>query len=98
MLPVAAAPETIALAYGAGGVPTGSGLAAKSDGFKPPSASNVPLVAVVLAGVFGWVGRFAAYWIDVVACAGMKLFWNFSTVGTLPVGLPVLESTATPIR
>src|SRR5512140_1702963 len=48
------------------GVPTGSGLAAKSDGFRPPSASSVPLAAVVLAEVFGWVGRFAAYWIEVV--------------------------------
>ena len=55
-------------------------------------------VAVELATVFGWVGRLAAYWIEVVACAGMKLFWNCSTCGTLPVGLPVLGSTVTPIR
>ena len=30
--------------------------------------------------------------------AGMKLFWNCSTCGTLPSGLPVLGSTGTPIR
>ncbi|MET3328746.1 hypothetical protein ABIF54_005999 [Bradyrhizobium japonicum] len=65
-------------------MPTGSGLAWKSDGFRPPAASSVLLAAVELAAVFGWVGRFAAYWIEVVACAGMKLFWNFRTVATLP--------------
>ncbi|MGY4452450.1 hypothetical protein ACVWZR_007110 [Bradyrhizobium sp. i1.3.1] len=79
-------------------MPTISGLAAKSDGFRPPAASSVPLAAVELAPVFGTLGRFAAYWIEVVACAGMKLFWNFRTDATLPVGLPVLGSTVTPIR
>src|SRR3954467_543001 len=98
ILPVAAAPDVVAFAYGGGGVPTGSGLAAKSDGFSPPAASSVLVAAVVLATVFGWVGRLAAYWIDVVACAGMKLFWNFRTVATLPCGLPVFGSTVTPIK
>ena len=79
-------------------MPTGSGLAEKSDGLRPPAATSVPVAAVVLATVFGWVGRFAAYWIEVVACAGMKLFWNFRTVATLPCGLPVFGSTVTPIR
>src|ERR1700730_1912019 len=83
---------------GAAGVPPGKGLEAKSAGLMPPSAVRVPVVAVELAGVFGWVGRFAAYWIALVACAGMKLFWNCRTCGTLPVGLPVLGSTVTPIR
>src|SRR5882757_1857857 len=83
---------------GAAGVHTGKGLEAKSAGLSPPSATRVPVAADELAGVFGWVGRFAAYWMALVACAGMKLFWNCRTCGTLPVGLPVLGSTDTPIR
>src|SRR3954452_9575370 len=96
ILPVAAAPDVVAFAYGGGGVPTGSGLAAKSDGFSPPAASSVLVAAVVLATVFGWVGNFAAYWIEVVACAGMKLFWNLGTFPTLPCGLPIFGLTVTP--
>ena len=91
-------PVMVLSVYGAAGVPTGSGFEAKSAGLTPPAAVIVPFAAVVLAGVFGWVGRLAAYWIAVVACAGMKLFWNCRTCGTLPVGLPVLGSTVTPIR
>src|SRR5215470_4092925 len=77
--------------------PIGSGLLEKSAGLRPPVAVIVPVAAEVLAGVFGCVGRLAAYWTAVVACAGMKLFWNCRTAGTLPVGLPVLGSTVTPI-
>jgi len=79
-------------------VPTGKGFWLKSEGFKPPAANSVPAGAVLLAGVVGVVGRFAAYWMAVVACAGTKLFWNWSTSGTLPSGFPVLGSTLTPIR
>jgi hypothetical protein len=57
----AAAPVTVASPNGVGGVPTGKGFWLKSEGFKPPAANNVPAVAVVLAGVVGVVGRFAAY-------------------------------------
>jgi len=79
--------------------PVGSGFVArKSVGSRPPLASSEPADAVELACVLGWVGRFAAYWIEVVACAGTKLVWNCSTLATLPVGLPVFGSTATPIR
>ena len=95
---VAAEPVMVLSVKGAAGVPTGSGLEAKSAGLRPPSAVSVPDAAVELAGVFGWVGRFAPYWIALVACAGMKLFWNCRTCGTLPVALPVLGSTSTPIR
>src|SRR5882724_13447094 len=91
-------PVMVLSVYGAAGVPTGKGLEAKSAGLIPPAATRVPVAADELAGVFGWVGRLAAYWIALVACAGMKLFWNCRTCGTLPVGLPVLGSTDTPIR
>src|SRR5579872_4640014 len=86
------------LTKGGAGVPIGSGLPAKSAGLSPPSAVIVPGAAPALAGVDGVVGRFAEYVILVVACAGTKLFWNCRTVGTLPSGLPVFGSTATPIR
>ena len=33
-----------------------------------------------------------------VGCAGTKLFWNWSTCGTLPSGFPVFGSTVTPIK
>ena len=55
-------------------MPTGKGFWLKSDGFNPPAAVSVPAGAVLLAGVLGVVGRLAAYWMDVVACAGTKLF------------------------
>jgi hypothetical protein len=45
---------------GGAGEPIGKGLEAKSDGLMPPAAVSVPEAAPVLAGVFGWVGRFAA--------------------------------------
>ena len=44
----------------AGGVPTGSGLAAKSEGLRPPAARSVPVVAVELATVLGTDGKLAA--------------------------------------
>src|SRR5882724_335227 len=91
-------PVMVLSVYGAAGVPTGKGLEAKSAGLIPPAATRVPVAADELAGVIGWVGRLAAYWIALVACAGMKLFWNCRTWGTLPVGFPVFGSTDTPIR
>jgi hypothetical protein len=57
----AAEPVTVASPKGVGGVPTGKGFWLKSAGFKPPAANSVPAAAVVLAGVVGVVGRFAAY-------------------------------------
>src|SRR6266851_6943498 len=57
----AAAPVIVASPKGVAGVPTGKGFCAKSDGFKPPAANSVPAAAVLLAGVVGVVGRFAAY-------------------------------------
>ena len=91
----------VELSVGAGaGVPTTSGLkfVVKSEGFNPPAAVMVPAVAVELDSVVGTAGRLAAYCSVLVSCAGMKLFWNWSTCGTLPSGLPVLGSTGTPIR
>ena len=41
-------------------VPIASGLVAKSAALMPPAAVMVPAADVVLAGVFGWVGRLAA--------------------------------------
>ena len=55
-----AAPVAKALTGGAG-VPNGKGLEAKSEGLRPPPAVMVPACAPELAGVFGVVGRFAAY-------------------------------------
>ena len=52
---------------GTGGVPSGSGFEAKSAGLSPPAAVIVPAGAVALACVFGWVGRFAPYWMALVA-------------------------------
>src|ERR1035437_8376942 len=57
----AAAPVTVLSPKGVGGVPKTRGFWLKSEGFKPPAAVSVPAVAVVLAGVDGVVGRFAAY-------------------------------------
>ncbi len=72
-------PVRVLSVNGVAGVPTGNGFEAKSAGLSPPFAVKVPAAAVELAGVFGSVGRFAAYWIELVACAGMKLFWNCRT-------------------
>ena len=55
-----AVPVKKALTGGAG-VPNGKGLEAKSAGLMPPPAVIVPACAPELAGVFGVVGRFAAY-------------------------------------
>src|SRR5581483_6894835 len=41
-------------------VPTGNGLVAKSLGLRPPAAVREPAADDELAGVFGWVGKFAA--------------------------------------
>src|SRR5581483_1987294 len=41
-------------------VPIASGFVAKSAALMPPAAVMVPAADVVLAGVFGWVGRLAA--------------------------------------
>ena len=90
-------PVMVALT-GGGGEPMIKGLVAKSAAFKPPAAVMELGAAVVLALVAGVVGRLAAYVRALVTCAGMKLFWNWSTVGTLPSALPVFGSTATPIR
>src|SRR3954462_748956 len=56
-----APPVTVASPNGTAGVPIGNGFWVKSAGFKPPAASSEPASAVVLAIVFGVVGRFAAY-------------------------------------
>ena len=66
-----AVPVIEALTGGAG-EPTGKGLVAKSDGLMPPAAVIVPASAVGRAWVCGTVGKFAAYCIAVVACAGMN--------------------------
>ena len=60
---------------GAGGVPSTKGLTLKSNGLRPPRALIVPDAAVELTAVVGVDGRLAAYLIDVVLWAGMKLFW-----------------------
>src|SRR5258708_30470017 len=57
----AAEPVTVASPKGVAGVPTRTGVCLKSAGFKPPPANTVPAAAVLLAGVVGVVGRFAAY-------------------------------------
>ena len=57
----AAEPVTVLSPKGVGGVPKTRGFWLKSEGFKPPAAVSVPATAVVLAGVDGVVGRFAAY-------------------------------------
>ena len=56
-----APPVTVASPNGTAGVPIGNGFWVKSAGFKPPAASSEPASAVVLAIVFGVVGRLAAY-------------------------------------
>src|SRR4051794_18947723 len=56
-----APPVTAVSPNGTAGVPTGNGFWVKSAGFKPPTPSSEPASAVVLAIVFGLVGRFAAY-------------------------------------
>src|SRR5579871_2624177 len=82
-------PVTDALTKGCAGVPATTGLLTpKSAWLSPPAAVIVPAVAFGLATVTGTVGRLAAYWMAVVACAGTKLLSNCRTVGTLPVGLP----------
>ncbi len=53
-----------------------SGLPVKSRALRPPRALIVPLAAVALTAVVGVDGRLAAYLIEVVVWAGMKLFWN----------------------
>src|ERR1019366_244779 len=57
----AAEPVTVLSPKGVAGVPKIRGFWLKSEGFKPPAAVSVPATAVVLAGVDGVVGRFAAY-------------------------------------
>src|SRR5258707_15698511 len=88
-----AVPVMLALTGGAG-VPKTVGLVPKSLGLRPPAATIDLGAPVGLACVTGTVGRVAAYWLAAVACAGMKLFCNFMTVGTLPLVLPVLGSHA----
>src|SRR5215813_121313 len=56
---LAAAPVVVASTGGAA-VPNTTGLDVKSLGFRPPSAVIVLVAALVLADVFGVVGRFAA--------------------------------------
>src|SRR6202041_1944017 len=98
-LSTALLPTSDVLVNAAGGVPVTVGLLApKSAPLRPPLATIEPVGAFGLAVVTGTVGRFAAYWIAVVACAGTKLLLNCKTVGTLPSGLPVFGSTAVPIR
>ena len=57
----AAAPVTVLSPNGVAGVPRTNGFWLNADGSIPPSATSVPGVAVVLAVVFGMVGRLAAY-------------------------------------
>ena len=69
----AAVPVTVLCQKASAACPAPADLGEVS-GFRPPAAVSVPALAVLLAVVAGVVGRLAAYYIALVACAGTKLF------------------------